>query len=66
MQKFVIPPIEAIAGPLGWLTACFILSDWSRLPVLLLSSIIVPSFLFMGLAWALNVSLLGMHKEPAL
>lgn len=67
MQNFVLSSKEMTASLVVWLTARFILSDLPRRTMLLLSSIIMPSFLFiMGLAWALNVSLLGMHKEPAL
>lgn len=70
MRSSAISTKEITASLVVWLTVCFILSGLERRTTLILSSFIMPSFLFiLGLAWgpaALNVPRFGMHKEPAL
>lgn len=51
MKNFGISATKMAAGLVGWLTACFILADRSRLTVVLVPSVIMPSLLCTGLAW---------------
>lgn len=66
MHNFVISTVETAVNLVDGLRAFVILPDWAGLTVLLRPSVIMPSLLFMGLAWAVKVSLLGTHEELAL
>ena len=68
MQNFAISPKDIVRSLAFWLAVYFILSGLKRFTMLLLSSILMPSFLFI-MGWTLavlNVPRPAPHKEPAL